>query len=297
MGGFTSGMYNQFAGGSSGQPNYQPTQGTGQNPSVSIGFGMEPQEFQEGLSQDQQNTIGNQTNMFTQSMQQPTYQTMANTVFGTPQQQPPGGLFSNMFGTVLGGVGQAFQNAASQPGNSTQQQQAVNAVGNTFGNVGSGFGGGKKLSGSAPMNYIDQNGKMVYGGVQSAPGGIGDLWSQYKNNLPAPGQNPSVSIGMPAQQPAFRPDTRGPGGFGNDYNGNPLGANGLPLQMTMATSRPAQAGAPMQQPANRFIPPNAPGAGARRPVAGVQLPGQTGMARPRTAPQPAPMNRFRNRFI
>jgi len=235
MGGFTSGMF--------GQPNYQPTQGTGQNPSVSIGFGMEPPEFQEGLSQDQQNTIGNQTNMFTQSMQQPTYQPTQGT-----QQNPSVSI--GMPGGILG----------SQPQYTPVDQGMVSGTPNLARSFG--FGGGKSASMPAP----------------------------------APGQNPSVSMGMPIQQPAFLPDTRGPGGFGNDYNGNPLGANGLPLQMTMSTSRPAQAGAPMQQP-NRFIPPNAPGAGARRPVAGVQLPGQTGMARPRTAPQPLPMNRFRNRFI
>jgi len=220
--------------GSFGQPNYQPTQGTGQNPSVSIGFGMEPPDFQEGF----QTTDVNGNPLTTQ------------------QQQFVGGLGNAMTG-VGRGLGQAFGvGGQPQPGGfqmgttdvngvplTTQQQQFVGGLGNAMTGaltgIGSAFGGGKS------------------GPVTGGP-------------LPLPGQNPSVSIGMPVQGPGFRPDTRGPGGFGNDYYGNPIGVNGLPLQMTMATPRPAQAGAPMQQPANRFIPPMAPGASARR---GIPLPG------------------------
>jgi len=258
--------------GSFGQPNYQPTQGTGQNPSVSIGFGMEPPDFQEGL---QTTSIDDFGNPLTTQQQQPgitqqqAFNNYSNAVFGggnsiyqpnfqptqATQQNPsvsigmPGGrgLFSNMFGNVLGGVGQAFQNAASQPGLTTQQQQAVNAVGNTFGNVGGSFGGGKSgpvTGGPGPLPTPMQSA----GNPNTVPlmGGMGSF-----TNVPAPGQNPSVSMGMPVQRPG-----------------------------------------------NRFIPPMAPGGSARRPIPGTLFPGQqTGLTRPRSMPQPQPMNRFRNRFM
>jgi len=212
-------------------------------PGVGFGVGLPAPEFQEGF----QTTDVNGNPLTTQ------------------QQQFVGGLGNAMTGALTGigsaiGVGGQQQPGIFQMGTTdangnpltTQQQQFVNGLGNTMSGaltgIGSAFGGGKS------------------GPVTGGP-------------LPLPGQNPNVSIGMPVERPGFRPDTRGPGGFGNDFYGNPIGARGMPLQMTMASPRPAGQPQPMPQSPNRFIPPNAPGSTARRIGPGIPFPGQ--FTRPR----------------
>jgi len=197
MGAFTSsGMFNPSAG--AGMPGFQ-------------------EGFQPELTQEQQNMIGNQTDMFTQSMQQPLpgYQLNTNTVFPGNQQQP----MTQGDGQLPPGFG------ALSPIDRSQINPSA-----SIGMTGGGFGGGKSFGRQLRAN-IDP-------AIQAQP-----------ITQPAPGQNPSVSIGMPIQQP------------------------------------------------NRFIPPNAPGSSARRPIPGIPFPGQTGLTRPRVAPQPMPINRFtRGRF-
>jgi hypothetical protein len=307
MGAFTSSMsnmYNQATGSQGGAFGGGLMPG---NPSAGSAMPGFQEGFQPELTQEQQNTIGNQTNMFTQSMQQPLpgYQLNTNTVFPGNQQQPmtqgdgqlppgfgalspidrsqinpsasigmpSGGLFSKMFGTVMGGVGQAFQNAASQPGLTTQQQQAVNAVGNTFGTSPLGFGGGKSAPTQAPTPLM---------------GGMGSF-----TNVQSPMVMPPPGVEV---QPFPEQFARGPAPLPGVMGWPSPGPKAKPITQPAPGQNPSVMGWPVQQP-NRFIPPNAPGASARRPTPGIPFPGQTGLTRPRVAPQPLPMNRFtRNRL-
>jgi len=217
------------------------------------------------------------------------------------QKQFVGGIGNAMTG-IGRGLGQAF-GAGNQPGQELTTQQFIGGLGNAMAGAGLGLGQalGARLPGQNPSASIGMPVEQPggFGGGKSA-GGMGDVLirpipglppePETGGPLPLPGQNPSVGIGMPVEQqqvanifgtpgsqigrsfqfgynpprPGFRPDTRGPGGFGNDFYGNPIGSRGMPLQMTMASSRPAGQPQPMPQSPNRFIPPNAPGASARR---------------------------------
>jgi len=263
------------------------------NPSAGAGM----PGFQEGFQDGGQDQFTTQSDMFTQSMQQPLpgYQLNTNTVFPGNQQQP----MTQGNGQLPPGFG------ALSPIDRSQINPSA-----SIGMTGGGFGGGKsapqpnngptfdswfqqQLGGNDYNTWKAQNpGKDVFSAnkewraqfpgasilppwatVRGGPGGgpalpfNGDLNTiqQNANQLirSAPGQNPSVSIGMPVQQP------------------NPRMVNPAPAPL----------------PGNRFIPPNAPGATARRPQPGIPFPGQTGLTRPRVAPQPMPINRFtRGRF-
>ncbi len=206
--------------GSFGQPNYLPTQGTGQNPSVSIGFGMEPPEFQEGY--ETQSTDLNQYGappLTTQQM--PVYQTQQQPITQGNGALPPG------FG-ALSPIDRSQINPSASIG---------------FG----GFGGGKSAPMAAPQPASMTGPGNPFG--NQLMGGMGSLVTQ-----PAPNPGPGQLVGGPA---------------------------------------------PIQRPGNRFIPPMAPGASARRPIPGFQFPGQRPPSLPRqpVVSKPQYINRLRNRLI
>ena len=190
--------------------------------------------------------------------------------------------------------------------------------GNTFGNVppNPGFGGGK----SAPQ---PNNGPTFDSWFQQQLGGNDyNTWKAqnpgkdvFSANKEWRAQFPGASIlppwvtvrggpaiNQPKFDPAFANQLIGQPGQNPSVGGWPVGQPGPPPGPSVGGWPVGQPGPPpgvevQPFPGNRFIPPNAPGAGARRPTPGIPFPGQTGLTRPRVAPQPQPMNRFtRNRL-
>lgn len=223
--------------GQSGQPNYQPTQATQGNPSVSMGFGMPPAN---GLDMP---TNDGYSPLFAdgQTPQQPTPVNGPATVQGLPSAGSGGGKggMPNL-GNVVGQVGNLSGQALNQAG--------FGPLGNIVGQVGD-------VSGQA-INQIAQ---------QPQPGlSQQDRYNQYANVVFGSGGNSIYQPNFGQPQPAPQ------GGiYGRDLSGNPTTT---PLMGGMGSFTNVPAPAPVAQPVNRFAPTNAPGVRPR--VAQTGIPAQ-----------------------
>jgi len=246
------------------------------NPSAGAGM----PGFQEGYQDGGQDQFTTQSDMFTQSL--PGYQLNTNTVFPGNQQQP----MTQGDGQLPPGFG------ALSPIDRSQINPSA-----SIGMTGGGFGGGKQSGQDQILGFGGNIARSLIGAT------LGKALADRANQTNLPTQSPTPlmgGMGSLVTQPA--PGQLPPGfaqisGRTEYVDPSIFDANGRLKGAPAPGQNPSVSmGMPIQQP-NRFIPPNAPGASARRPTPGIPFPGQTGLTRPRVAPQPMPINRFtRGRF-